>query len=101
MPDGTIFAREKHFEPAILVCADGKAVCFPDFGRRSAQALPSAPKWSLVDLPGVPEGAVVTEAVTVHMDAYSRAEVSLASRSSRSVVETTNASNCLSLLLAA
>lgn len=61
MPNGAVLARHEDLEPAILVGPDRQAVFFPNPSRRTPKTLPLAPKGRDIDLPGVPEGAIVTK----------------------------------------
>jgi hypothetical protein len=50
----------KNFKPTILVYPDREPVCFSNFDRQEVQTMRNAPVWSLVNLPGMTEGAIVT-----------------------------------------
>ena len=62
MPNVVVLAHHEHFEPAILVCPDCQVIFRSDLRWRASETLPFAPKRCLINLPGMPECAVVTEA---------------------------------------
>src|SRR5262245_8487548 len=61
VPSGAVLAHHKDFKSAILVCPDRQAVCFSKLNWRAPETLPLTPKWCYINLPGMLEGAVVTE----------------------------------------
>jgi hypothetical protein len=61
VPNGAVLAHHKDFKPAILVCSDRQAVRFSNLRWRAPETLPPAPKWCYINLPGMPEGIIVTE----------------------------------------
>jgi hypothetical protein len=61
VPNGAVLAHHKDFKPAILVCPDRQAVGCPNLSWRAPETLPRAPKGWFIHLPGMPEGAIVTQ----------------------------------------
>jgi hypothetical protein len=63
VPNGTVLADYKDLKPAILICPDRQAVCFPKLRWRASQTVPKAPIRLFINLPGMPERAIISEGV--------------------------------------
>ena len=61
VPNGAVLANQKDFQPPILICPDRQAICLSNLDCRHPQTLPFAPKGRYINLPGIPQGAIVTQ----------------------------------------
>jgi hypothetical protein len=77
VPNGAVLAHQKHFEPAIPIRTDRHSVRFANLRRWTAETLPGAPKWILINLPSVPEGAVIAQAEDLDVIVELAADINL------------------------
>src|SRR6266699_3385864 len=61
MPNGAVLANHKGFQPPVLVSPDGQVISLSNPRWRRPQIVPLASKGQDVDLPRIPQSAIVPQ----------------------------------------